>query len=471
MKRKFVITFLSLVLALCLVLTGCGGTGTETSTETSTEISAETGSSEASEAEQSAVEEAAANEASATEESAETSGETSDAATTEESTEASAETSADTAGDDSVSDDSVTDESGATDDSEVAEDSTVVSAELLEQANAALAVLDETKKEEKTDEAVLEAFQMLQSSYNYDENNERFFVDPTTAANLPGNFAEVAQGLGEYEYGLAEAGDWGCFLIMRLPLSDDELSAAANDWISDQFNNELQVKADNAEVVETEAMSLITSDFLNAYFANVTDLQTNMMNAYAEAYETTTDSAALEEATLAVVPEEALADCVAYLTGDQITSDTVLMTVDGREIPADFFFYFLNYEKLNNYGTEEVSETVQAILLTLAKQDVYVYASAYNLAQENGVTLNEEEQATLDSIEEDTLESSMLYMGTNKAALVKIMEYSLYGNAYVAAAYGEGGEKEITEEQLNAYIEENGYFSCLYCWFYESLIG
>ncbi|MCD7918045.1 MAG: hypothetical protein LUF84_06290 [Clostridiales bacterium] len=185
-----------------------------------------------------------------------------------------------------------------------------------------------------------------------------------------------------------------------------------------------------------------------------------------------------EEAILAAVPAEAREDCVSYLTDGVMDSDTVVISLDGAEVTADMFIYYLSYYEtyymlmFSIYGYDISLDDAYSDDMTYADFFVQMaeYASlqmvvARKLAEDAGVTLSEEDQAEMEDALADLLESDLLYLGSNLSAMEKIFTCTTYGNNYQSAVYGEGGSEEITDEMAEEYAEENGYYNCRYILF------
>ncbi|MCD8160593.1 MAG: hypothetical protein LUE61_05315 [Clostridiales bacterium] len=190
------------------------------------------------------------------------------------------------------------------------------------------------------------------------------------------------------------------------------------------------------------------------------------------------DLSSEEEAILAAVPAEAREDCVSYLTDGVMNNDTVVISLDGAEVTADMFIYYLSYYEtyymlmFSLYGYDISLDDAYSDDMTYSDFFVQMaeYASlqmvvARKLAEDAGVTLSEEDQADMEDALADLLESDLLYLGSNLSAMEKIFICTTYGNNYQSAVYGEGGSEEITDEMAEEYAEENGYYNCRYILF------
>ncbi len=185
-----------------------------------------------------------------------------------------------------------------------------------------------------------------------------------------------------------------------------------------------------------------------------------------------------EEAILAAVPAEAREDCVAYLTDGVLSNDTVVITMDGVEITADMFFYYLSYYEtyymlMFTSGGYDVSledsysddMTYADLFISITKEASTELTMARKLAEDAGIAFTEEDQTSLEEAMAEQAESDLLYVGANAGVMENILTCTIYGNAYQLAVYGEGGSEEITDEMTEAYAEENGYYNCRYILF------
>ncbi len=221
------------------------------------------------------------------------------------------------------------------------------------------------------------------------------------------------------------------------------------------------------------------------------------------------------------IPQEAYDDVVAYLTDSAISAEDVVYTVNGEDITAAEYFYWISYEayyySYNYYATYYSYPDLTAELddgTTMADyvlQDAYYYATmnaaVYAEALEAGVTLSDEYQESYDSyipdsitslgedlwdeavaagtvsedeydeeekaawIEEQGTESmnqSLLYYGTTRAGLEEMYLRNYYYQQYENVLLGEGGAYEITEEDIADYIDEMEVRSCRYILFGDS---
>lgn len=209
------------------------------------------------------------------------------------------------------------------------------------------------------------------------------------------------------------------------------------------------------------------------------DSETGSGSTSAEAESASGSSLASEEETiLAAVPAEAREDCVSYLTDGVMSNDTVVITVNGADVTADMFIYFLSYYEtyymmmFSYYGYDASLEDSYSDDMTYADFFVQIAEDASiqmvvtrSLAEEAEVTFTEENQTSLDESMADLSESDLLYLGANMDVMAEFFTCSIYGNDYQSEVYGEGGSEEITDETAEEYAEENGYYNCRYILF------
>lgn len=185
-------------------------------------------------------------------------------------------------------------------------------------------------------------------------------------------------------------------------------------------------------------------------------------------------SGAGEDATVAELDPAAREDIVSYLTDGAFKCDDVAMTVNGQEISAAYYLYWVAYlmtsmessgltaEMLDNQITED--QTVVEYL----QENGEIYSTNYSLieqmAEEAGIALNEEEEAEAKSYAGNLDENMLMSYCATPEVLETYYRQNLLGNKLQESLYGEGGEKEPTEEDLKAYAAEN-YYTCRYILF------
>lgn len=218
------------------------------------------------------------------------------------------------------------------------------------------------------------------------------------------------------------------------------------------------------------------------------------------------------------IPQEAFDDVIAYLTDGAVCIDDVVYVVDGADMTAGEFFYWLTYEAyIYSYSyyssyyyypdlTAEMSDgtTIADYVLEDAYYYACFYACIYAHAVDDGVTLTDTYQSSLDSyisdaaydlgesawetavaagtvseddytdeekeawIEEEgeyEMNLYLMYYATDQDGLYDVYLRNYYYQQYEDVLYGEGGDYEVTEDDIEAYIEENEIYSCRYILF------
>lgn len=188
------------------------------------------------------------------------------------------------------------------------------------------------------------------------------------------------------------------------------------------------------------------------------------------------DSVSEDQTGLTEVPEEARQDPVSYITDGAITMSDTVMTVNGAEIPAGVYFYWLAYQytytayTYSMYGyTLDVTETVDDAGTTMA-DSFAVQAQTFtqlnsvlqSQAQSLGLELTEEQLSGLDGLEADYDANTRLFYATDLDSLKSIYEASCIAANVKDYYYGENGSAAPTQETLADYAEENGVYTCRY---------
>ncbi len=354
------------------------------------------------------------------------------------------------------------------------------------------------------DEERLNAFIEAQAELNYDGNTDEFLVTPDSS--LVDGFSDAVLALDEYGVGMSEETSYGYFVVIRLPVSDEDIAAIDEDdietiketYISDLFNARLSEALENANVERSDVLDEV--DYvavfeklvaLQADLDEVNDSLTTESEAEADADDSSTTAEVetvteeeLEEALLAVVPDAFLEDAASYLTDGVLTNDTTVMTVDGTEVPAGAFLYFLCYNETYYsamytyyYGSFDVTDaysddmTYADVFAEMAESYCTQYATVKNMAEAEGVTVGEEALAELAETLDGMDLSDMAYVGSNRSGLESTFTFSLYGEALQDFLYGEGGAEELTDDDAVDYALENGYYyNCRYILFAGSAL-
>lgn len=354
------------------------------------------------------------------------------------------------------------------------------------------------------DEERLEAFIEAQAELNYDGNTDEFLVTPDSS--LVDGFSDAVLALDEYGVGLSEETSYGYFVVIRLPVSDEDIAAIDEDdiedikdeYISDMFNARLSEALEAAEVERSDLLDEV--DYV-ALFEKLEALQAELdevdssLTTEDEAEEDADESGTtaevdtvtdeeLEEALLAVVPEAFQEDATAYLTDGVLTNDTVVLTVDGVEVPACTYMYFLCYNETYYasmftyyYGSFDVTDaysddmTYADVFTSMSESYSTQYAAVQAMAEAEGVSPSEEDVAGLTETLDNMNLSDMAYVGCNRVGLEATYTFSLYGEALQNYLYGEGGSEELTDEDAVDYALENGYYyNCRYILFAGSAL-
>ena len=181
---------------------------------------------------------------------------------------------------------------------------------------------------------------------------------------------------------------------------------------------------------------------------------------------------------LAGCQSEPAADDVTYrLTG--IRRDAPLVTVDGREVAAEDYLFWLSqsvslqqqYGNLLEDADWEADlggTTAAEYVKNDALQAVTYLAVVSNKAQEYGITLTEEEQADLDSqmsqMEESlagtgaTLQMALEAQGISEEGFRRLTEQNVYLVQDLYSKLNEDGELEPTDEAMDAFLEDQGIY-------------
>lgn len=181
------------------------------------------------------------------------------------------------------------------------------------------------------------------------------------------------------------------------------------------------------------------------------------------------------ETTNEQILEKAKKDTVSYLTDGKLKADTTVMTVAGQEVTAGYYLYWLGYylTQMNAYAsyagqsldlTAEISEgvTILQSIQDMTENAVTSYIALEQKAGEYGAALSEEELSEVQEYIDGQDENAMLYFCTTAEDQGKIYtEYQL-GQKLQDILYGEGGEREITDQTLQDYITDNGVYNCRY---------
>ena len=165
-----------------------------------------------------------------------------------------------------------------------------------------------------------------------------------------------------------------------------------------------------------------------------------------------------------------------------ISRDTVLFTADGEAVTADDYLYWLlsaiAMTKGNGYLADDAAweETIDDVNTTeYLKQNALesskLYAVALARANEEGITLTQEDQDSIQS-QMDSMETMLeSYYGITMQEYLDQQCISLAGYRKVSleipmlveklqSKYSEAGELDPTEEAMQSMIEQEGIYSC-----------
>ena len=220
----------------------------------------------------------------------------------------------------------------------------------------------------------------------------------------------------------------------------------------------------------------------------------------------------------AEIPEEALEDVVYYLTDGLLSADDIVYTADGVDITAAYYFYWLTYEAYlysqayyNSYYvypdiTQEFSDgtTMADYVTTSAYNYMLSYVCAYAKASEAGLELSgsyleeyesyyeesvyeagedlwdsavyygtvseddytdEEKEEWIETQGEYQMLLYLMYYCTTRDGIDDLYYYNEYFSLYRDTLYLEGGEYELSDEDIEDYIEEYDLYACRYILF------
>lgn len=188
------------------------------------------------------------------------------------------------------------------------------------------------------------------------------------------------------------------------------------------------------------------------------------------------DNASEDTPALTEVPDEARENPISYLTDGALNSGDVVMTVNGVDVTADTYIYWLAYQYTYTsyiyaqYGsaldvTQTVDDNGTTIAHSLSEQSKSVAQMNTVLraqAQEAGLSLSEDQQSALTDLQENYDENTLLFYGTNMETLQQAYTDSCLATNLQEHLFGEGGEMAPTDETLADFAEEQGTYTCRY---------
>lgn len=188
------------------------------------------------------------------------------------------------------------------------------------------------------------------------------------------------------------------------------------------------------------------------------------------------------ETLLSSLPAEAEEDPVAYATDGAIHMKDTVMTVNGEEIPAGEYFYWLmywysytqyyyktQYDINLNAGTvidQKTGQTVGQVVREQAKDTVTTNNMLALKAGESGIEFPEDRESEVEALKEQYTENSLLMYLTDLECLQASYRKSVLADL-MEGKLAEGEQLgEIKEEDLLAFAEENHYDTVRYILLY-----
>lgn len=175
------------------------------------------------------------------------------------------------------------------------------------------------------------------------------------------------------------------------------------------------------------------------------------------------------------------ADDVAYQAAG-IARDTVLFTVNGADVTADDYLFWLlsaiaeaqqNGDLTTDEGWEGEIEGVPAAdyLKNTALESAKLYSLMESKSAEAGVTLSEENKAEADSQMQQmasylalmgyTMEEYLRGQCITEETFTKLNQMYYLNQNYVDKLVADGDERVVpSEETMTAFLDENGFYSC-----------
>lgn len=171
----------------------------------------------------------------------------------------------------------------------------------------------------------------------------------------------------------------------------------------------------------------------------------------------------------AKVPTAAQEDVDSYLTDGAISCADTVMTINGTDVPASAYFYWLSYyaSYLEYYyqssGGEDFSlsdqydeDTTYADYVQEQTENTLISSVvATQKAQEEKVELSEDAQTSLDNMEENADPNTLLYYATDLDGLKFTFTNYSYSDALQTALFEKGGKYYANKETLQDYYDDN----------------
>lgn len=171
----------------------------------------------------------------------------------------------------------------------------------------------------------------------------------------------------------------------------------------------------------------------------------------------------------AKVPTAAQEDVDNYLTNGAISCADTVMTINGTEVPASAYFYWMSYYAgyLEYYyqssGGEDFSlsdqydeDTTYADYVQEQTETTLISSVvATQKAQEEKVELSEDDQTSLANMEENADPNTLLYYATDLDGLKFTFTNYSYSDALQTALFEKGGKYYANKETLQDYYDDN----------------
>lgn len=171
----------------------------------------------------------------------------------------------------------------------------------------------------------------------------------------------------------------------------------------------------------------------------------------------------------AKVPTAAQEDVDSYLTDGAISCADTVMTINGTDVPASAYFYWLSYYAgyLEYYyqssGGEDFSlsdqydeDTTYADYVQEQTETTLISSVvATQKAQEEKVELSEDDQTSLANMEKNADPNTLLYYATDLDGLEFTFTNYSYSDALQTALFEKGGKYYANKETLQDYYDDN----------------
>lgn len=171
----------------------------------------------------------------------------------------------------------------------------------------------------------------------------------------------------------------------------------------------------------------------------------------------------------AKVPTAAQEDVDNYLTDGAISCADTVMTINGTDVPASAYFYWMSYYAgyLEYYyqssGGEDFSlsdqydeDTTYADYVQEQTETTLISSVvATQKAQAEKVELSEDAQTSLDNMEKNADPNTLLYYATDLDGLTFTFTNYSYSDALQTALFEKGGKYYANKETLQDYYDDN----------------